>query len=201
MNVLEQIHERHLFGRRTRVLAELVAGQLPRQGRILDIGTGDGTIASLVAELRPELELTGIDVQARQRTAIPVQRFDGLSIPFQDSSFGACLLIDVLHHAEDPLQLLREAARVAPVVVVKDHLADGVLARPILRLMDRVGNARHGVDLPYAYWCRSEWLRETTRAGLLESEMSTEVPLYPVPLSWIFGRRLQFIARFVREES
>lgn len=165
---------------------------------MLDIGTGDGTVAVLVRERRPALELTGIDVLVREGAPISVQPFDGLTIPFADSSFDAAMLVDVLHHAEDPRRLLREAARVAQVVVVKDHLADRVLARPTLRFMDRVGNVRHGVDLRYEYWGRAQWLDAERAAGLHESRSTRDVPLYPPPLSWVFGTGLHFVARLER---
>jgi SAM-dependent methyltransferase len=180
------------------VLADLVAERLPDRGRILDVGAGDGTVAVLIRERKPALEVEGVDVLVRAATPIPVREFDGLTIPFTDASFDGALLIDVLHHAEDPERLLREAARVASVVVVKDHLADGVLAHPTLRFMDRIGNARHGVDLRYEYWGRQQWIDVARRAGLRESALTLDVPLYPPPLSWVFGRGLHFVARFQR---
>ena len=152
----------------------------------------------LVHARRPGLDLTGIDVLVREETPIPVLPFDGLTVPFDDSSFDAAMLVDVLHHAEDPERLLAEAGRVAPVVVVKDHLADRVLARPTLRFMDRVGNARHGVDLRYEYWERRRWLEAERRAGLREASITRDVPLYPPPLSWVFGSGLHFVARLER---
>jgi SAM-dependent methyltransferase len=187
-----------VFGRRTRVLAELIAGLLPEPARVLDVGTGDGTVAELVRELRPGIEPTGIDVLVRPSTPFQVHAFDGLSIPFGDSTFDAAMLVDVLHHAEDPERLLRECARVAPVVVVKDHLADAPLAVPTLRFMDRVGNARYGVALRYAYWRRAQWAAAARQAGLREATFTMDVPLYPPPLSWVFGRDLHFVARFER---
>lgn len=180
------------------MLADLVVQQLPGRGRVLDVGAGDGTIAVLVRERNPALEVTGIDVLVRPGTPIPVREFDGLTIPFLDSAFDAAMLVDVLHHAEDPRRLLQEAARVAPVVVVKDHLADRVLAQPTLRFMDRVGNARHGVDLRYEYWRRAQWREAEESAGLRETAFTPDVPLYPAPLSWAFGTGLHFVARMER---
>lgn len=165
---------------------------------MLDIGAGDGALAALVQGRLPEIELTGVDVLVRTATAIPVSSFDGTTIPFDDSSFDAAMLVDVLHHAVDPLRLLREAARIAPVVVVKDHLADRTLAVPTLRFMDRVGNARHGVDLRYAYWRWAQWQDAIERASLREANVTRDVPLYPAPFSWIFGAHLHFVARLER---
>jgi SAM-dependent methyltransferase len=184
--------------RRARVLAEMVAERLPEQGRVLDVGSGDGALAGLVHEKLPALELTGVDVHVREVTAIPVSGYDGLALPFEDDGFDAVMLVDVLHHAEDPERLLREAARVAPILVVKDHLADDFLAVPRLRLMDRVGNTRHGVDLPFSYWRRTQWKAAVEAAGLRTTALSEDVPLYPGPLSWVFGRGLHFVARLER---
>lgn len=192
------MHERAVVGRRARVLSTLVSEVLPVGGRVIDVGTGDGTLAALVGKRLPGITLTGLDVLARTETAVPVQLFNGLEIPFVDDAFDAVMLIDVLHHAADPHRLLRESARVAPIVVVKDHLSDGFLAEPILRFMDRVGNARHGVSLRYVYWKRAEWVDALRDAKLREVALVTRIPLYPVPASWIFGRDLHFIARLER---
>ena len=55
------------------------------------------------------------------------------------------MFVDVLHHTDDPMVLLREAGRVASgFVLIKDHTQNGILAGRRLRFMDWVGNARHG---------------------------------------------------------
>jgi hypothetical protein len=89
--------------------------------------------------------------------------------------------------------LLSEAARVARrAIVIKDHLADGILAVPTLRFMDRVGNARHGVALPYNYWCHERWLDAFQRLGLSVGDWASQLRIYPWPLDWCFGRYLHF---------
>ena len=104
-----------------------------------------------------------------------------------DSSVAAVLLVDVLHHAQDPIGLLREAGRVArKAVIIKDHLRDPVLGTLTLRMMDWVGNARFGVALPYAYWSRSEWRDAFCDAGLSMEQWSTDLRLYPMPASLLF---------------
>ena len=72
-----------------------------------------------------------------------------------------------------PTVLLREAARVARQgVVIKDHTRDGILAGPILRFMDFVGNAHHGVALPYNYWPRRCWIGAFEELGLSSDHLA-----------------------------
>jgi hypothetical protein len=105
-------------------------------------------------------------------------------------------MVDVLHHTADPTVLLREAGRVAgTAVVVKDHLAEGLLARPTLRVMDWVGNAHHGVVLEYNYWTSDQWHQAFRTAGLEADVWRTDLRLYPPPASWAFDRGLHVVFR------
>jgi SAM-dependent methyltransferase len=196
VTVLDRIHERHVLGRRVRVLSAHIAELLPRGGSVLDVGCGDGLMARAVLGRRPDLEVRGIDVLVRGDAAIVVDAFDGRRIPRGDKSVDAVLFVDVLHHATDPLALLREAARVArQAVVIKDHLADAPFAGLTLRFMDRVGNARHGVALPYTYWRRAEWRRAFGEVGLGVEEWRERLGLYPPGASLIFDRSLHLLTR------
>jgi SAM-dependent methyltransferase len=196
MNPVERIHGGLIFPRRVRVLSGHLAALLPQDARVLDVGCGDGSIAALIQEQRPDVKISGLEVQPRSQTRIPVTPFDGQTIPHGDASFDAVLFVDVLHHTDDPLVLLREARRVArQCVVIKDHRLDGWLAGPTLRFMDRVGNVRHGVALPFNYWPEAKWREAFQALGLKVSEWKPRLNLYPPPLSWWFDRSLHFITR------
>lgn len=196
--MLRSLHANLIFGRRVRVLAAAIAERLPQGARVLDIGCGSGELARLVMERRPDVRVTGIDVLVRPDTAIPVTAYDGARIPFDDGAFDAAMIVDVLHHTDDPQAVLAEVARVACVVVVKDHFRDGFAAGPTLRLMDWVGNAAHGVRLPYNYLSGASWRRIWAALGLKTADLTSRVPLYPAPLSWLFERRLHFVATLTR---
>ena len=196
MMVLDRIHGGYVFKRRVRKLASLAAQLLPRNATVLDVGCGDGLLARAVMDQRPDVTVTGIDVLVREQTHIPVEPFDGRAIPAESGSYDIVMFIDVLHHVEDPLILLREAGRVArDAIVIKDHTKNGLLAGPTLRFMDWVGNARHGVALPYNYWPREKWHRAIESLGLTIGEWRADLRLYPGPTDWIFGRSLHFVAR------
>lgn len=196
MNLLERIHSMGVHERRVRVLARELVELLPQGAHVLDVGCGDGSLAALVMKLRPDLRVEGIDVLVRPETAIPVTRYDGRTIPFADGAFDAVMIVDVVHHAEDPRALLAELRRVArQAVVIKDHRRNGLLADSTLRFMDWVGNARHGVALPYNYWAEAEWRHAFAQLGLSVEVWRTRLGLYPWPASLLFDRSLHFVAR------
>ncbi|MHA1599581.1 MAG: class I SAM-dependent methyltransferase [Alphaproteobacteria bacterium] len=196
MNLLGQLHGSLVFDRRTRILAARLAEMLPTGASVLDVGCGDGSIDRLVGEFRPDVAITGIDVMIRPTTQTHVRPFDGKTIPYDDNSFDVVMFVDVLHHTDDPEILLREARRVArQSVVLKDHTRDGILAGPVLRFMDWVGNAPHGIVLPYNYWPEQRWHQAFAHIGLRPQVWLAKLGLYPAPASWVFDRSLHFIAR------
>jgi SAM-dependent methyltransferase len=196
LNPVERLHDAYGGARRARVLARRLGEQLPTCGRLLDVGCGDGEIDRLIGETRPELHIEGIDVLVRPDASVPVTAFDGLKIPHPDDSFDGVLFVDVLHHSDDASELLREARRVARrFILIKDHRLNGLLAGPTLRFMDDVGNARHGVALPYNYWSHERWHETFGSLGLEVESWKQRLDIYPWPASWLFGRGLHFIAR------
>jgi SAM-dependent methyltransferase len=199
VNPVERLHERHIKGRRVRALAISIASHIPQNATVLDVGCGDGSLAQEILGRRPDVRIQGLEVTRRPEAAIPVMLFDGTKLPFSSDQFDVVLFADVLHHTEHPEQLVKEAACVARrAIVIKDHCAEGLLARPTLRVMDRVGNARFGVSLPYLYLRWDEWQRMFERAGVAVESKQTRLGLYPPPLSWIFERSLHFVVRLAR---
>lgn len=196
MKLLADLHGTLVFDRRTRILSERLAGLLPDQAKVLDVGCGNGLIDSLIAEHRPDVTITGVDLIVRPETHIPVTPFDGKRIPFDDGAFDVVMFVDVLHHTEDPEILLAEARRVAKLaVVLKDHTRDGFLAGPTLRFMDWVGNAPHGIPLPYNYWPERRWRDAFAGLGLTPEVWLNRLGLYATPANWLFDRSLHFVAR------
>jgi SAM-dependent methyltransferase len=195
VNVAEKIHAAYGGRRRIEVLSRRMEKFLPQHASVLDVGCGDGALARRLGEIRPDLAIRGMDVLLRPDALIQVDLFDGKRIPHPDDHFDCVLLVDVLHHCETPEILLGEAARVAlGKVVIKDHLLKGWLAGPTLRLMDRIGNARHGVSLPFAYWREARWRAAWHELGLELDAFEVRLQLYPPPLNLLFDRQLHFIA-------
>jgi ubiquinone/menaquinone biosynthesis C-methylase UbiE len=194
--VLDLLHVRFVGDRRVATLARQIAELLPPGASVLDVGCGDGLLTSKVAAHRPDCTFRGIDVLARPRSFVPVELFDGQHIPLADASVDAVMFVDVLHHTDDPNVLLKEARRVARrCVIIKDHRRDGLLAGPTLRVMDWVGNARHGVRLPYNYLSEREWRGAFAAAGLTPDVWRQRLGIHSALLDPVVGRGLHFLAR------
>ena len=195
MSPIELVHGGYVHRRRISRLASAIGNLLPEGASLLDIGAGDGKLAAVLKATIPSLDVSGVDVLVRPETGIPVRQFDGKHVPLPAQSCDFVLLVDVLHHTEDPLILLREAARVSKRgIIIKDHLRKGYLADSTLRFMDRVGNCRHNVALPHNYWNLKEWQTAFDEIGLRVVRWTRKLRLYPFPADWIFGRSLHFLA-------
>jgi SAM-dependent methyltransferase len=195
LSLLKHAHERLVFGRRVRVLANELSAKIPEGSSVLDIGCGDGTIASAIMQHQPTLRIEGLEFAIRPSCQIPCTPFDGLHIPHASESFDVCMFVDVLHHTQNIPVLLAEASRVSQrYVLIKDHLSENQLDFRTLQVMDWVGNRPHGVVLPYAYKSRREWNSLFSEAGLNLCDLTDLMPIYPFPFTLIFGRKLHFIA-------
>ncbi|MEM1029541.1 MAG: metalloregulator ArsR/SmtB family transcription factor [Myxococcota bacterium] len=93
---------------------------LCRLGRVLDIASGDGSLAALIA---PRAErVTCLDVSpkvvaaGRKRLAhlsnVELTVGDMQRLPFAENTFDAVMMMNCLTYAEDPTRALHEAARV-----------------------------------------------------------------------------------------
>ncbi|MGI9014159.1 MAG: class I SAM-dependent methyltransferase [Phycisphaerales bacterium] len=102
-------------------LAEQVNANDGASRSYLDIGCGDGLFSALLS--RNGMEVTGIDIeedaiaQAQEATASEKGSLQFVHaqpgrLPFEDASFGAVGMLDVIEHLSNPVGLLREIERV-----------------------------------------------------------------------------------------
>lgn len=87
-----------------------------KEQHVLDIGAGDGLITSLVGAAGIENEPEGVRLAVEK--GANVIEGDAYNLPYQDNTFDACMMIDVIEHFDRPLDALKEARRVAPVLYV-----------------------------------------------------------------------------------
>jgi SAM-dependent methyltransferase len=93
--------------------AEYVLSRLPKVGSVLEVGSGDGKMLRTVLSELPALRVHGCDV--RDSSLRPKEaefRVMSERIPYDNATFDAVFVADVLEHVPDPEQLLAEIARV-----------------------------------------------------------------------------------------
>ena len=96
----------------------------PWSGRVLEVGSGRGFVACVVAEMHAPDILVGLDPvpsyvrQSRQladrneTTGFAPVVGHGERLPFGDETFDGALVTEVLEHVRKPLPLMSEVARV-----------------------------------------------------------------------------------------
>ncbi|MGQ9649538.1 MAG: class I SAM-dependent methyltransferase [Phycisphaerae bacterium] len=194
------VHRRCVHSRRVRALAEVISGLGITPGRWLDIGCGDGQLAQAIMMSNPGVEIVGVDVKPRCDAVIPVDTIDGKRLHYPDAFFDGAILVDVLHHTDDPAAILAEAVRVSRTIIIKDHLCRGTVDRLTLSFMDWFGNAPWGVSCPGNYLSMEQWNGLFRRTRLHLDVISTKLGLYPAAFRFLFERGLHFAARLTRAD-
>jgi len=107
---------------------------IEENSKILDLGCGSGLAGKEFQKLF-KADLVGIDVVDIRVEKIPFKIFDGLNISFPDDYFDYVLISYVLHHAKDPVSLLREAKRVArKKIIIYEDLLGGWMSELICKI-------------------------------------------------------------------
>jgi SAM-dependent methyltransferase len=118
-----QAYERFM-GRWSRLVAPQLVDftDLPERGRILDVGSGTGSLAFAIAERKGQARVLGID-PSREYVAYAISRNsfpdrasfvvgDAQQLHFPDASFDAALSLLVFNFIPDPEKALLELRRV-----------------------------------------------------------------------------------------
>jgi SAM-dependent methyltransferase len=199
--VHKKVHKRLLrdtLGRTQRAnLVRLITAFLPDQSAcILDIGCGNGLFSHDLMVAKPCLNIMGVETKAHPDCLIKQCVYDGKRLPFPDKRFDYVLLVNVLHHANEPATVLSEAARVARHgIVIKDHYANSRLDFYTLVAMERIGNAFSDISQPYNFFSEKQWDALFARVGLKTESIRNRFVCYNAIVDFLFGRNLHFIAK------
>ena len=193
----EHYHRVNTSPRHERISNNL-AKHIGRAESILDVGCGTGLLTTEVGKKVGATRLAGVDVAPRAEAFIDVKMYDGFHLPFEDRSFDAVMIVDVLHHCEDATQVLRECVRVAKnAVAIKDHFSFGKLSAATLLFMDRFGNWRESVAVRGTYFSPSEWVTMFDQARGHITELSWPMRMHDLPWRIVGWPELQFTAKLV----
>jgi len=175
------------------VVNHLVA-LLPRQGNILHIGCGDGTLAERLGAILPSVRFRGVDSAEQKNAILPVHKFNGVKLPFGDASFDAVIMVNMFRGRGEDFILLNEAKRVVREhLVLKDRTYPGPSrSRRMFNWRGQTGLSAR-VDRPLS---RSSLKIEFEKLGL-EVEHWNEHSARNLgrPASWVFGSVSEYIVR------
>lgn len=191
MNLIERANQRRIKG-----IAKAVSRLVPNAVmNVLDVGCGDGSLARQIMDLLPGSQFEGVEVVLPSKQHVSMQRYNGISLPFEDNAFDAVLCADMLHHTDSPMAVLQEACRVAKsYVIVKDHICDSRLDRIILTVMDWLGNAGKGVPMPFRFLSSDEWDAIFDALPFEEVRRIDAIHYWSWPLRAVIDRRFHFVA-------
>lgn len=102
---------------------------IAKGSKILDLGCGSGIIGKAFQDFF-QAEVIGVDIGDKRVEDIPFKIIDGKNIPFPDNYFDTVLIAYVLHHASDPVSLLKEAKRISRKnIIIYEDIPEGFLAK------------------------------------------------------------------------
>ena len=148
--------------------------------RLLDLGAGEGWVVEALRALTP-LWSCSVDVGPFRLAPEPYVVYDGVRLPFHDSSFDTTLISLALHHCGAAEAVLDEAVRVTRSrLLIVESVYRNSHERFWLYLLDgRLNRYRHGgvMNVPLAFRRPEEW------RALFESR-----GLHIIALRWLGSR-------------
>lgn len=168
--------------------------------KLLDIGGGTGVMAQLISEVMPVAHVEAVDVVDRycDSLTIPTHVYDGHTLPFDNASFDAATLNNVLHHVPVSVRakLMQEIRRVVSgPVYIKDHIATSALDHGRLSMLDFIGNIPFGGMVKADYLTQNEWNHLAATAGYCCAE-NTRGDYRSGAYALIFPNRLEITMRW-----
>lgn len=112
---------------------------LSYQDKILDIGTGPGSVYLLLSELGYNVTPVDVEDQTFSKEIEPVI-YNGKKLPYEDDSFDTALLLTVLHHTPNPKEVLLEAKRVSKKIIIIEDIYTNPLQKYLTYIVDSIVN-------------------------------------------------------------
>lgn len=155
---------------------------------VLDIGCSDGYLANQLIMQNQTLHILGADIHYPHMSKIPSVIYNGKRLPFPDATFDVVLAVDVLHHTEDIMVVIREMSRVSKHdILIKDHVWDGNrITWLFLSFFDWCTNAPNRIHCTYNYPRLDQWQNYFKALSLTIWEY-TQVSHFPFHLNKNFN--------------
>jgi len=124
---------------------------------VLDLGASSGRLAKNIQD-KLDIKIVGVDKHLQPERFIPIIKCDGKKLLFKNNSFDCVMIIDALHHDNNPQKIIEEAKRVTKkYILIKDHYWDNKVDIALLEFADYIGNKPYGIDLYYNFLNMKSW--------------------------------------------
>ncbi|NNC96142.1 MAG: methyltransferase domain-containing protein [Chitinophagales bacterium] len=141
-----------------------VSNYIRTEESIVDIGCGNGLLTHMLRE--HNYNVTPVDIEDLSYSPLvkPIV-YNGVLLPFENDEFQTGLLIAVLHHTKDPIELLKETSRIANDIVILEDVFYNRLQKWMLFLIDALINLGYS-DLNFSHKTDREWKEIFTNLNL-----------------------------------
>ena len=155
---------------------------------LLSVGDGDGFVTEKMMR-RCGVDARGLDVEigfAYERSKeVPLDYYDGITIPYKDDNFDIVSAIFVLHHCNDIDRVVSEIVRVArKKIIICEDVYRTSIGKGIVCLMDFIENrlASKDINIPYNFNTVKGWENTLRNHGLkiVKSEKLKVISIDPV---------------------
>lgn len=163
-----------VLGKRLESQARTLGDHINRGDTVLDVGCETGHLCKYLAEMHGATA-SGIDVHDATTIPIDFSVFDGRSIPFEDNAFDHVVLSFVLHHANDPMALIKECRRVARrSIIAFEDLPETRVEKLLTKGHIGLFRVAYRLEAAGDYRTALEWIEKN----------ALEVSETPLPLDW-----------------
>lgn len=133
---------------------------------VLDMGCGDGYYTTLFWDKGKPCKMIGIDAAAQaistangKKEDRQIEYFveDAHALPWPDNSFDVVMIQSILHHDDHPEDMIREAFRLAPVILIHEPNGNNLGLKIIEKLSPY--HRAHG-EKSYMSMQFNRWIKE-----------------------------------------
>lgn len=136
---------------------------------VLDVGCGNMQIARYIRHIYPEKKIIGVDIRDYRTADLPIVLYDGKKLPFKNKQFDCAYAVFVLHHTDNPREMLREIIRVAKKIVIIEEVYSSKFQKILTFLHDWVFNKLESVhmEVPGNFLTDREWKSTFDSFGMI----------------------------------
>lgn len=157
--------------------------------KVLDLGCGSGIVAKQV-ENDFKADITGMDIIDLRVEKIPFIKYNGRDLSeIKDNSFDTALISYVLHHTENPKEILEQVKRIAKKnIIIYEDLYEGFWGKIYCNIHGKAFNSCvQKNNITAKFFSEKEWEDNFSDLGLkVVFKKEKPYPLNPV-------RRMLFV--------